>query len=163
MLKLRILKLAQSWTTMKVLLEVIFNSLGSLGYLSLIIFIIVYTFALVGKQLFKEYYTEDQFGERVPRWNFTDFGHSLMLIFRILCGEWIEPLYDTMRVTNPAAAIFYLLVLAIGNFLVRGSSWIALGCCRHWFLVSSCFENYCFNVRILVKFHWWMRCSGLWS
>ena len=32
------------------------------------------------------------------RWNFTDFFHSFMMIFRILCGEWIEPLWDCMRV-----------------------------------------------------------------
>ena len=31
------------------------------------------------------------------RWNFTDFFHSFMMIFRILCGEWIEPLWDCMR------------------------------------------------------------------
>ena len=33
----------------------------------------------------------------VCRWNFTDFFHSFMMIFRILCGEWIEPLWDCMR------------------------------------------------------------------
>jgi hypothetical protein len=31
------------------------------------------------------------------RWNFTDFFHSFMMIFRILCGEWVEPLWDCMR------------------------------------------------------------------
>lgn len=31
------------------------------------------------------------------RWNFNDFFHSFMMIFRILCGEWIEPLWDCMR------------------------------------------------------------------
>ena len=40
-------------------------------------------------------------GSSIPvfsfRWNFTDFFHSFMMIFRILCGEWIEPLWDCMR------------------------------------------------------------------
>ena len=31
------------------------------------------------------------------RWNFTDFPHSFMMIFRVLCGEWIEPLWDCMK------------------------------------------------------------------
>lgn len=31
------------------------------------------------------------------RWNFSDFFHSFMMIFRILCGEWIEPLWDCMK------------------------------------------------------------------
>jgi hypothetical protein len=25
----------------------------------------------------------------MPRWNFTDFMHSFMIVFRVLCGEWI--------------------------------------------------------------------------
>lgn len=33
----------------------------------------------------------------IYRWNFNDFFHSFMMIFRILCGEWIEPLWDCMR------------------------------------------------------------------
>jgi len=36
------------------------------------------------------------------RWNFTDFFHSFMMIFRILCGEWIEPLWDCMRAETKA-------------------------------------------------------------
>ena len=41
-----------------------------------------------------------------------------MMIFRILCGEWIEPLYDTMRATSPVSFLFFLTALVIGNFLV---------------------------------------------
>lgn len=41
-----------------------------------------------------------------------------MMIFRILCGEWIEPLYDCMRATSPVSFLFFLTALVIGNFLV---------------------------------------------
>ena len=34
------------------------------------------------------------------RWNFKDFFHSFMMIFRILCGEWAEPLWDCMRAAS---------------------------------------------------------------
>ena len=47
-----------------------------------------------------------------------------MIIFRVLCGEWIEPLVMTMHVTTPAAVVFYFAVLIIGNFLV--SIWRAV-------------------------------------
>lgn len=67
-------------------------------------------------------YTEEKFDGQIPRWNFNDFGQACMMIFRILCGEWIEPLYDSMRATSPASFLFFLTALVIGNFLV--SSWI---------------------------------------
>lgn len=41
-----------------------------------------------------------------------------MMIFRILCGEWIEPLYNSMRATSPVSCLFFLTALVIGNFLV---------------------------------------------
>jgi len=69
--------------------------------------------------LFASVYTEEKFGgDGVPRWNFNDFGQACMMIFRILCGEWIEPLYDSMRATGPESFLFFLTALVIGNFLV---------------------------------------------
>lgn len=32
----------------------------------------------------------------VPRWNFSDFLHSFMIVFRVLCGEWIQVLDDIL-------------------------------------------------------------------
>uniref|UniRef100_A0A182JEI2 Ion transport domain-containing protein n=1 Tax=Anopheles atroparvus TaxID=41427 RepID=A0A182JEI2_ANOAO len=95
---LRVLKLAQSWTTMKVLLSIIISTIGALGNLTFVLVIVIYIFAVIGMQLFSKDYTPDKFApDPVPRWNFNDFFHSFMMIFRILCGEWIEPLWDCMR------------------------------------------------------------------
>lgn len=92
------LKLAQSWITMKVLLSIIISTIGALGNLTFVLVIVIYIFAVIGMQLFSKDYTAEKFyPEEVPRWNFTDFFHSFMMIFRILCGEWIEPLWDCMR------------------------------------------------------------------
>lgn len=45
-----------------------------------------------------------------------------MMIFRILCGEWIEPLWDCMRAEgeNGASTCFaiFLPTLVMGNFMV---------------------------------------------
>merc|ERR1712223_725694 len=121
---MRVLKLAQSWTTMKVLLSIIISTLGALGNLTFLLVIVIYIFAVLGMQLFAKTYTEENFfPDRVPRWNFTDFFHSFMMIFRILCGEWIEPLWDCMRaegkggVAESCLAIF-LPALVMGNFMV---------------------------------------------
>ena len=41
-----------------------------------------------------------------------------MVIFRILCGKWIEPLWWTMKATSPAAIFFILPAFVIGNFVI---------------------------------------------
>ena len=120
---LRVLKLAQSWTTMKVLLSIIISSIGALGNLTFVLVIVIYIFAVIGMQLFSKDYTLDKFyPDPIPRWNFNDFFHSFMMIFRILCGEWIEPLWDCMRAEKEEGpetcfAIF-LPALVMGNFMV---------------------------------------------
>ncbi|XP_071550553.1 sodium channel protein 1 brain-like isoform X3 [Panulirus ornatus] len=120
---LRVLKLAQSWRTMRVLLSIIVSTLGALGNLTFVLLIIIYIFAVIGMQLFGKNYTADNFApDAVPRWNFTDFFHSFMMIFRILCGEWVEPLWDCMRAekndgSETCLAIF-LPALVMGNFMV---------------------------------------------
>lgn len=97
-LQLRVLKLAQSWITMRVLLSIILSTIGALGNLTFILVIVIYIFAVIGMQLFGKDYTPETFDpDPIPRWNFNDFFHSFMMIFRILCGEWIEPLWDCMR------------------------------------------------------------------
>ncbi|XP_033123000.1 sodium channel protein 1 brain-like [Anneissia japonica] len=118
---LRVLKLAQSWTTMRVLLSIIGNTVAAVGNLSLVLLIIIYIFAVIGMQLFGGDYIAESFDEGVvPRWNFVDFQHSLMVIFRILCGEWIEPLYDCMRCSNAGTCILvFILTVIIGNIMVR--------------------------------------------
>ncbi|XP_074649873.1 sodium channel protein 1 brain-like isoform X1 [Tubulanus polymorphus] len=115
----RVFRLAQSWTTMRILLSIIFSTLHSLGNLTLILLIFMYMFAVIGMSLFKSAYTESNFApDEVPRWNFIDFEHSLMMVFRVICGEWIEPLWDCMRASNELCMIVFLPTLFIGNYMV---------------------------------------------
>ena len=116
--QLRVLKLAQSWKTMGDLLNTIGSSVGAVGNITVILAIIVYMFAVVGMQLFQKAYKNTFHDEQKPRWTFKDFGHSFMVIFRILCGKWIEPLWWTMEATSTAAIIFILPAFVIGNFVI---------------------------------------------
>ncbi|RWS17361.1 uncharacterized protein B4U79_11701, partial [Dinothrombium tinctorium] len=50
---------------------------------------------------------------KVPRWNFTDFLHSFMIVFRVLCGEWIESMWDCMFVAGPICVPFFLATVII--------------------------------------------------
>ncbi|XP_053406003.1 sodium channel protein 1 brain-like isoform X3 [Mercenaria mercenaria] len=116
---MRVFKLAQSWPTMRLLLSIIMNTLGALGNLTLILCIVIYIFAVIGLQLFNDKYTEEKFGgDGVPRWHFKDIFHSFMMIFRVLCGEWIEPLWDCMRAANEICMAVFLPTLVLGYFIV---------------------------------------------
>merc|ERR1712015_382314 len=54
----------------------------------------------------------------IPRWNFVDFMHSFMIVFRVLCGEWIESMWDCMVVANKVCVPFFLATVVIGNLVV---------------------------------------------
>ncbi|XP_041373843.1 sodium channel protein 1 brain-like [Gigantopelta aegis] len=116
---LRVFKLAQSWPTMRLLLSIILSTLGALANLTVVLGIILYIFAVIGLQLFNTKYTADKFAPDLPpRWNFDDFGHAIVMVFRVLCGEWIEPLWDCMRAADELCMVVFLPTLVLGNFIV---------------------------------------------
>lgn len=56
---------------------------------------------------------------RFPRWHFFDFEHSLMVVFRIICGEWVECMFDCINVGQPAVCVtLFVLVFVIGNLVI---------------------------------------------
>ncbi|NXL53314.1 SCN5A protein, partial [Podilymbus podiceps] len=119
---LRVFKLAKSWPTLNTLIKIIGNSLGALSNLTLVLAIIVFIFAIVGVQLFGRSYGENSHKINKngnPRWHMMDFFHSFLVIFRILCGEWIETMWDCMVVAEPPLCLLvFLLVMVIGNLVV---------------------------------------------
>ncbi|CAM5137409.1 unnamed protein product [Natator depressus] len=120
---LRVFKLAKSWPTLNMLIKIIGNSVGALGNLTLVLAIIVFIFAVVGMQLFgksyKEYVCKISLDCTLPRWHMYDFFHAFLIIFRILCGEWIETMWDCMEVAGqPMCLIVFLMVMVIGNLVV---------------------------------------------
>ena len=115
--QLRVFKLAKSWPTLNLLIGIIGRTMGALGNLCVVLAIIVFIFAVMGMQLYGGNYTEQYF-PAVPRWNFTDFLHSFMIVFRVLCGEWIESMWDCMLCSGVICIPFFLLTMIIGNLVV---------------------------------------------
>uniref|UniRef100_A0A8C9PP45 Sodium channel protein n=1 Tax=Spermophilus dauricus TaxID=99837 RepID=A0A8C9PP45_SPEDA len=120
---LRVFKLAKSWPTLNMLIKIIGNSVGALGNLTLVLAIIVFIFAVVGMQLFGKSYKECvckiAADCSLPRWHMHDFFHSFLIVFRILCGEWIETMWDCMEVAGqPMCLTVFLMVMVIGNLVV---------------------------------------------
>uniref|UniRef100_A0AAR2JFY4 Sodium channel protein n=1 Tax=Pygocentrus nattereri TaxID=42514 RepID=A0AAR2JFY4_PYGNA len=120
---LRVFKLAKSWPTLNMLIKIIGNSVGALGNLTLVLAIIVFIFAVVGMQLFGKSYKDcvckiAQDCE-LPRWHMNDFFHSFLIVFRILCGEWIETMWDCMEVAGAGMClVVFMMVMVIGNLVV---------------------------------------------
>ncbi|PKU49448.1 sodium channel protein type 2 subunit alpha-like isoform x1 [Limosa lapponica baueri] len=121
--QLRVFKLAKSWPTLNMLIKIIGNSVGALGNLTLVLAIIVFIFAVVGMQLFGKSYKECvckiSKNCELPRWHMHDFFHSFLIVFRVLCGEWIETMWDCMEVAGqPMCLTVFMMVMVIGNLVV---------------------------------------------
>lgn len=133
----RLAKLIENWHSMQKLVETIGHSLKNIGNLLLILIIVVYTFAALGMQMFRADYfaalnvttyaealqiqkSDPYFyNKAIPRWNFIDFAHSFMMVFRILCGEWIETLFTSWEYSNSTLSfLFFLVALIVGNFII---------------------------------------------
>uniref|UniRef100_A0A8C1VIF3 Sodium channel protein n=1 Tax=Cyprinus carpio TaxID=7962 RepID=A0A8C1VIF3_CYPCA len=120
---LRVFKLAKSWPTLNMLIKIIGNSVGALGNLTLVLAIIVFIFAVVGMQLFGKSYKDCvckiAADCELPRWHMNDFFHSFLIVFRVLCGEWIETMWDCMEVAGQGMClIVFMMVMVIGNLVV---------------------------------------------
>ncbi|TTH38822.1 Sodium channel protein type 2 subunit alpha [Bagarius yarrelli] len=120
---LRVFKLAKSWPTLNMLIKIIGNSVGALGNLTLVLAIIVFIFAVVGMQLFgksyRDFVCKISDDCELPRWHMVDFFHSFLIVFRVLCGEWIETMWDCMEVAGQTMClIVFMMVMVIGNLVV---------------------------------------------
>ncbi|XP_056455192.1 LOW QUALITY PROTEIN: sodium channel, voltage gated, type VIII, alpha subunit a [Gadus chalcogrammus] len=120
---LRVFKLAKSWPTLNMLIKIIGNSVGALGNLTLVLAIIVFIFAVVGMQLFGKSYKDCvckiAVDCKLPRWHMNDFFHSFLIVFRVLCGEWIETMWDCMEVAGQGMCLLvFMMVMVIGNLVV---------------------------------------------
>ncbi|GFS10974.1 sodium channel protein, partial [Elysia marginata] len=127
---LRVFKLAKSWPTLNMLISIVARTMGALGNLIIVLGIVIFIFAVMGQQLFSEHYTNfypfDKLEngtmipnkDNMPRWNFNDFMHSFMIVFRVLCGEWIESMWNCYRAAEWPCVPFFLLTYIIGNMVV---------------------------------------------
>jgi voltage-gated sodium channel type II alpha len=78
--------------------------------------IVVFIFAVVGQQHFSQNYIDN---DEIPRWNLTDFFHSFMIVFQVLCGEWVENMWMCMNVAGWPCVPYFLSTVIIGKLMVR--------------------------------------------
>ena len=109
--------MAKSLPAMSLLIGIIGRTMGALGSLFFVLAIVVFIFAVMGKELFGANYTAEYFAE-IPRWNFCDFFHSFLIVFRVLCGEWIETMWDCVHSSSVACVPYFLLTMVTAKLVV---------------------------------------------
>ncbi|KAM4554439.1 sodium channel protein type 4 subunit alpha B-like [Fundulus diaphanus] len=117
---LRPLRLARWWPAFAMLMKIAWFSVGNLG---LVLVFVVFMFAVVGMELFQQdyvmHYCSSPSRCELPRWHMVDFAHSILLVFRLLFGDWYETMRGCMEVSNKGlCVIYFMVVLVIGNLLV---------------------------------------------
>ena len=98
---------------------IIGKTITSLGSLTFVLVIVLFIFAVVGTELFGESYIKYYGVDNMPRWNFVDVFRSFMIVFRVLCGEWIESMWDCLNAHGWPCVPFFLCVKIIGGFVVK--------------------------------------------
>lgn len=111
----KLMRILKPLRSLKKLLKIISKSLNNLAYLMLLLLIFCIIFTLLGMQIFGG---EFDFPEK-PRCDFDSFYSSFLCIFQVLSTEnWNEILMNSIRSKGPAAALFFVIWIIIGNFVI---------------------------------------------
>ena len=111
---MRVLKLARQIKSLRILLGTVVASLVSVSWMTMLLFLFIFMFAVLGMQLFS-----DQL-EGVERTSFENCYYAVLAVFQILTGDnWTGLMASTVRVTGTQAALVYFLaVIVFGGFIV---------------------------------------------
>eukprot|EP01065_Artemidia_motanka_P049742 TRINITY_DN8328_c0_g1_i1.p1 TRINITY_DN8328_c0_g1~~TRINITY_DN8328_c0_g1_i1.p1 ORF type:complete len:2109 (+),score=672.20 TRINITY_DN8328_c0_g1_i1:54-6380(+) len=124
---LRVIKIARGFESLQRWVVIILKSLRASFTLSVLIFLLMFVFGLLGMQLMGNKFcgmdTSCQVQDPTqceckPRANFDNIGAGLLSMFQVLTGEdWNIIMYNGMKVSGPAVALFFVSFYFIGNYL----------------------------------------------
>jgi disulfide bond formation protein DsbB len=103
---------------MQVIVGVIARSFSSFMYIAILMFVLMFIFALLGMQFFGGNFN---FDEEKPRGNYDSFNIALITVFQVLTMEnWQTVLFDTLRIGGSKffPALYYVTWIFIGNFIL---------------------------------------------
>lgn len=116
---LRIFKLAKQWKRFELLLETLGRTLRDVATFSILLFIIILVFSLLGLELFA--YKVKFSGEEVdidngtsPNFNFNTFFNSFTTIFVVLTNDLQNDIYFNLyRTVGPAQASLFIFGMVV--------------------------------------------------
>ncbi|KAE9244476.1 hypothetical protein PF004_g5659 [Phytophthora fragariae] len=129
---LRLFRLARHWPSFRNLLEMIAQAVTSIGNFSVLLFLFIYIFALLGMQFFGNTMRFDELGYStphtihefwngtVPRSNFDTLPWAIATVFQVITGDnWSLVLYDSMRGNGMFASIYFIVLqVMLGDFVL---------------------------------------------
>ena len=118
---LRVARILRSLKQMQVIISILSKSASSFAYISVLLMIFIFIFALIGMQIFGNKLNFD--GEK-PRGNYDNFNIAFLTAFQILTMEnWNSLLYDAIRSSQIKfiSAMYYIAWIFIGNFIRKFS------------------------------------------
>ncbi|GIY59199.1 sodium channel protein para [Caerostris darwini] len=86
-----------------------------------ILFVFIIICIVTGMQLYghEYFHSADRFPDQEPpRWFFKDFYSSFILVFCMLCGDWKQPMVNTVLFTSYSSDLLMLIFVLIGNFVI---------------------------------------------
>ena len=102
----RILRIITIVPELKGIINSLFRSSASIGYVFILIFIVFYVFAVMGTIFF----------EGSPSGLWDDLGTALLTLFRVMTFEgWTDVMYESMEI-HPYSWIFYVLFIFLTTF-----------------------------------------------
>ncbi|KAA0155090.1 hypothetical protein FNF31_06158 [Cafeteria roenbergensis] len=115
----RVLKIAKYLDSMRMIAEVVRQSLESFSYIALLLLLFCFIYSVLGMQLFGGIFA-DRDPADYPRNNFDDLFSAFVTVFQILAGEaWNEIMYEVVGATGqPASAIYFITWVILGQFIL---------------------------------------------
>ena len=117
---IELFKLTRFWTQLRTITQSLCETLKSVTYLFILLFIVLANYALLGNQLFGN---PDE-ATNTTSGTFNSFESSLLLTFVLLTGDnWISIMFDTFdnaddSFTKLASLLFFISFVVIGNFIL---------------------------------------------
>eukprot|EP00760_Papus_ankaliazontas_P004215 PhM_4_TR11707/c5_g1_i1/m.86071/K04852/CACNA1E; voltage-dependent calcium channel R type alpha-1E len=107
----RALRLARNWKNLQRLLRTMGESVKSVAFLSLIMTIFIYIFAILGFQVFGD-------DMRRNRGSFRSVFDSVLTVIVIISGEtWADDMEDMMGRFGYHACLYFIALTVLGNFI----------------------------------------------
>lgn len=122
----RLFKLARSWESLRLLIQIFVRAIPDIKNFLILVVLFIIISALLGQELFAYRVWVYNLSKLInirngnePRLNFNSFFNGLILVFTLLTNEeWNLRMYEAMNSQGPAASLFYVTVLIIGNYIL---------------------------------------------
>ena len=110
----RVFKAAKYWPSMQAIIKTLIDTLPSLFYLTVVLFLLMFIAACTGVQLFGDVGIPVSY-----RANFGDFGTAMLTVFQILAGDnWNEVMYMAVGHTSYGYTVYFFVVFVVGGFVI---------------------------------------------